>query len=305
MDLKKRIKQIPLHRLVKKVLGFDEIYTIAYRKRNDGIILDSLNREFSIIPYSDKYWYADPIAFTKNGEDYLFVEKFDRKKQKGRIAFSELNDNNICFRTVIEENYHMSFPMVFEWNGDVYMIPETSENKSINIYIAEAFPDKWKCVDVIRTEEKLVDTVIIEKNNMDIVILASEICDGNELFVRYVKYKLKMLDSGKFALEKIEKSDLFNLNDRNAGRIFEYKGESYLPTQNSSEFDYGVSLSYRDKNGNEIKKIEADDIVVDKISKGNIIGVHTYSITDKYEIIDLRYLKYSPICTYAKYLKKR
>ena len=37
-----------------------------------------------------------------------------------------------------------SYPFIFEQDGEIWMIPESGEARSINLYRAEKFPDKWK-----------------------------------------------------------------------------------------------------------------------------------------------------------------
>ena len=38
---------------------------------------------------------------------------------------------------VLEENFHLSYPYVFEESGNVYMIPETSDVGDIRLYKAD------------------------------------------------------------------------------------------------------------------------------------------------------------------------
>ena len=69
-QLKRFLKMDPI-RLLKKICCFEEIYTIGYRNRDGHTLLDSDRLSFDRIPYSDQYWYADPILVTYGGTDYL------------------------------------------------------------------------------------------------------------------------------------------------------------------------------------------------------------------------------------------
>ena len=305
----KRLLTIPKKRLLKKILGYDEIYTVALRKWNENTLPQG-NTEVPFVPikYSRKYWYADPILFSYKGKEYLFVEEFDRNTSKGQLAVAEVLDSpkDMEFRTVISEPYHMSFPMVFEWNEKIFMIPETSENYSINIYQAVDFPYKWKCISCIKTEKKYVDSVVLEKNNRNLTLLTSEVCDGNPLKVRFKKIVID-IDKLKIIIPdiKFNKAQIYNLIDRNAGPIVKIDNHEILSTQESTCIDYGVSLAFRQTTETSaiISKYGIKDIIIDDLEKRNMVGIHTYSKTDKYEVIDVRYLKFSPLLQYRKLLK--
>lgn len=306
----KRILEIPKSRLIKKILGFDEIYTIALRVTNENKLYQG-NREDKFVPikYSEQYWYADPILFEWKGKDYLFVEEFDRTIHRGQIAVAVINKiiESLSFDTIIQEKYHMSFPMVFEWKGNLFMIPETSENRSLNIYVAKDFPFNWELVTSIKTQKMLVDTIVIEKNNNYIDLLSSEICETNSLRVRFQKHRLYFNDLNSLVPDQVfNLGQNFNLSDRNAGPIIKMGEFSIIPTQNSSSIDYGISMMFRrninDKSNNSIT---SKSLNIDKIDKEDIIGIHTYSQTNRYEAIDIRYLKFSPVMQYKKIINSK
>ncbi len=300
----KRLLHLPKFRILKKMIGYDEIYTIALRniKKSDLLVSES-PQTFKCIRYSKDFWYADPISFSRNGKDYLFAEAFDRRLFRGHIVACEITDSlsDISFKTVIKESYHMSFPMVFEWNDAIYMIPETSENKSLNLYRAINFPYDWMLEQSFDIGYGIVDT-IITRSNGKLELLSSKFNSDNPLEVKYQRFIL--YKDSKYHLIPFETYNAhYNLSDRNAGRIFTYKGIPIIPTQESTEYDYGVSVVFK-KNVNDryvtVKRISPSDINIEEISLHNIIGVHTYSKTDKFEIIDLRYLKFSPLTQWRK-----
>ena len=82
------------------------------------------------------YWYADPMLFEKNGKVYLFTEAFDKRIQKGKLAVSYLMDSKEFSKPEIIINlpYHLSYPCVWEEEGSVYMLPETSQDRTLEIW---------------------------------------------------------------------------------------------------------------------------------------------------------------------------
>lgn len=91
---------------------------------------------------------ADPFILYRNGSYYMFFEVLDKTTMKGVISFAHSEDGHSWKygRMVLEESYHLSYPYVFEHEGESYMIPETIEAGKILLYKAKQFPDKWEIV---------------------------------------------------------------------------------------------------------------------------------------------------------------
>jgi len=80
---------------------------------------------------------ADPFLFVHNGELYLFYEE-KRLHTPGVLKMIKTSDLKKWSDpvTVLEESFHLSYPFVFEDNGEVYMIPETSASSEVRLYRA-------------------------------------------------------------------------------------------------------------------------------------------------------------------------
>ena len=88
--------------------------------------------------------YADPFLFERDGKTYLFFEIYSRRS-RGVIAYCELLGAGRYTepKVVLEAAYHLSYPFIFEWNGEVYLIPESQANETIEIYRTVKFPNHW------------------------------------------------------------------------------------------------------------------------------------------------------------------
>ena len=97
---------------------------------------------FRIIHPPKNRFYADPFLFEKNGRHFLFFEDYSYSSRKGVISCLELNDEHGSDQpvTVLERRYHLSYPFVFECDGEIYMLPETGENNCVELYRAPEFP---------------------------------------------------------------------------------------------------------------------------------------------------------------------
>lgn len=307
-----RLRKLPLSRLIKKVLGYDEVYAIAIRKGYPGLLMNDNETPFQIIEGKLGYWYADPVVVKNKDKTYVFAEAYDRKNFRGHIEVIELlNDMTPCkgFTKVLQEPYHMSFPMVFKWNDDFFMIPETSENMSINLYKAIEFPYVWKMEKKFNVDNLYVDTIVISNEPQKITCLTSMISKNNPLMSRYQKFSITHInDEIEISWDKdFNEKQEFSYESRNAGPVFMNNQKKYIPTQTSTRLDYGVEVVYRQFSdidlfdSNYTKKIDYANIK--DIDRKDILGIHTYSTTEKIEVIDVRYNVFSPMYQWRKILR--
>jgi hypothetical protein len=89
---------------------------------------------------------ADPFLLRRAGQWFLFFELYNRGTDRGEIAVATSQD---ALRwsyggVVLAEPFHLSYPNVFEWEGEVYMVPESGQAGQVRLYQARRFPRRWK-----------------------------------------------------------------------------------------------------------------------------------------------------------------
>ncbi len=91
---------------------------------------------------------ADPFMIRAGDGWHMFFEIKNDKSRKGEIGLATSRDGFAWeYREVVlDEPYHLSYPYVFEWEGEYYMIPETLHPACVQLYKATAFPTEWACV---------------------------------------------------------------------------------------------------------------------------------------------------------------
>jgi len=109
---------------------------------------------------------ADPFIVSHDSRLFMFFEILDRSSGKGVIGLATSNDGEAWDydRAVLKENYHLSYPYVFKYNNEFYMIPESSEADKVLLYKAKHFPYKWEVVNELITG-RYVDSSIFRYNN--------------------------------------------------------------------------------------------------------------------------------------------
>lgn len=92
------------------------------------------------------HYFADPFLVEVESRTYLLVEDWDRDRCKGSIAATEIVGGIPGkFRTVLEEDFHLSYPFVVRaGEGGVYMIPEQASSGAVHLYEALEFPWRWR-----------------------------------------------------------------------------------------------------------------------------------------------------------------
>lgn len=123
-----------------------------------------------VTDYGDADYVADPFLHVVDGEWHLFMEVFNRRRTHfGAIAHAVSPDGREWEydQVVLRTDGHLSFPYVFEWDGETYMLPDewaigSDAPAPIRLYRATEFPTEWEPVaDVVSPPERLHDFVVI------------------------------------------------------------------------------------------------------------------------------------------------
>ena len=72
---------------------------------------------------------------------HLFFEVMNQQTRKGEIGLAS-SDNTVQWTyqgIVLSEPFHLSYPYIFKWMGDYYMVPESFQAHSIRLYKAVGF----------------------------------------------------------------------------------------------------------------------------------------------------------------------
>jgi hypothetical protein len=91
---------------------------------------------------------ADPFMTQRDGCWYLFFEAFEAVKRRGSIGLAKSRDLRQWSyqQIVLREPFHLSYPHVFESNGEQYMTVETLDRGCVSLYRADSFPITWSFV---------------------------------------------------------------------------------------------------------------------------------------------------------------
>ncbi|MBY0145909.1 hypothetical protein [Neobacillus niacini] len=262
---------------------FYEQWFLAFKKQNGK------KGNYTIIkPPLDRF-YADPFIIKKDNKTFIFFEEFIYRKGKGDISVLEIDsETNISSEpiTVLDKSYHLSYPFLYEWEDDIYMIPETSGNRTIELYKANKFPYEWELVKVLIDDINAVDATIIHYNNRFWMFTNVFIDGSSSLDELHIFYSDNLF--GEWKPHQMNPVVSNASSARPAGNIFLKEGKLIRPSQDCS-FSYGYSVKF-----NEIVELTEEAYIEELLSEmkpnwlKNNKGTHTYNFNEDYEIIDGR-----------------
>jgi hypothetical protein len=230
------------------------------------------------------YNWADPFFLQKNGTLWLFFEDYIYGEGRAIIRVAPVNRDGTLgeIRTCLDLGYHTSYPYVFEHQGEIFMLPETLSNRTVELYRATSFPYQWRLEKVL-FQGDVTDTspwfdgerwwffTCVEEPKG--IIAQCLLFSADSLTGDWKAHPANPISSDvRFA--------------RNAGAIFSKGGQTFRPTQNCAG-NYGRSMSLR-----EIVAINPDQYVergaldIEPDPAWNYIGLHTYNFSGDVEVID-------------------
>ncbi|KAG2672291.1 hypothetical protein I3760_13G034000 [Carya illinoinensis] len=181
---------------------------------------------------------ADPFLYIKGDTLYLFYETKNSITLQGDIGVAKSTDKGASWQQVgiaLDEDWHLSYPYVFNYLGQIYMMPESSEKGELRLYRALNFPLQWTLEKVIM-KKPLVDSFIIDYNGKHWLFGSDhsgfgaskngqlEIWYSNSPFGPWKPHK-------KNPVHNADKSS----GARNGGRPFFYNGNLYRIGQDCGE----------------------------------------------------------------------
>ncbi len=194
-------------------------YQVGFQKNTWGNLE---YRKSIFIENKEGTFNADPFVIEKDNKSYCFVECFDYSEKKAKINVYELSEKEYTFiGTALEESFHLSFPYIFEFNNDIYMIPESSKNRDIRLYKCNNFPLEWNLEEVLINDIDAADTMILRKDNKWWMMTNEDPLKLNNHNYQMNIYYSDNLLNGKWISHKNNPIIMDSNKARNAGLVFD------------------------------------------------------------------------------------
>ena len=275
-----------LRHYVRGFLGRN--WFIAYRKRRWRQLSERDDYGFTRVHQPRDRFFADPFVIQVLERSYVFFEDYDVAHGRGVISYVEVERDNTTTppSVALSKPYHLSYPFVFEHEREIYLLPETASNRTIELYRAREFPHIWEHYRVLVPDTRAVDSTL----HFDgirwwlftcVTRTRQEAAKDLSLFVA------GSLDA-EFRPHPRNPVVRHSQSVRPAGKLFRDAGRLIRPSQDSTH-TYGGQISLNHialLDEREYSEASVGTVSPDWMSLG--LATHTLNFTDSLEVIDGR-----------------
>jgi hypothetical protein len=253
-----------------------------------GLDKGDLSNYRLLMPPKDRFW-ADPFPIERNGRYYVFFEELIFARGKAHISVMEVDRAGRWSKPVpvLERDYHLSYPFLLEHKGALYMIPETGQNRTVEVYRCVSFPDRWKLEAALLEDLCTADATFHQADGkwwmfVGIYSRGSEFAEGAEEL--HLFHADDLLGRWRPHPANPVKSDVRGA--RPAGRLYE-QGKALLRPAQIGVPLYGSGISI-----NQVTRMTATEYaekeverLLPRLPKG-VLGLHTVNRAGPLTVVD-------------------
>ncbi|GKU91617.1 hypothetical protein SLEP1_g5467 [Rubroshorea leprosula] len=181
---------------------------------------------------------ADPFLYIQGDTFYIFYETKNSFTMQGDIGVAKSTDKGATWQELgiaLDEEWHLSYPYVFNYLGQIYMMPESNEKGELRLYQASNFPLEWKLEKVIM-KKPFVDSFIINHDGEYWLFGSDHSSFGSQ---KNGQLEIWYSSSPLGPWKPHKENPIYNVDQslgaRNGGRPFMYTGNLYRVGQDCGE----------------------------------------------------------------------
>lgn len=267
---------------------------------SDVIQSDRLNIHWMKHDYTDR-WFADPYLLEVTADRIVvLVEEFCYKIRKGRIARLVISRPDFVLqdmKIILELPTHLSFPVIYRKDGDVYVMPENSASGGANIYRYDREKETLEKVHEVG-HLPITDATIVKLNSGEEYIFSTKLPNpnGSEL-------QIYSFDGDKILMEEKAVANVsFPSNiARNAGDAFYVGNQLYRPAQDCNKcYGNGLDIQKVNKQGDSFTFETVTAFHSDNPDYG--LGYHTFNMKNGLIVVDGHRYRFPRMVTLLHYI---
>ena len=242
----------------------------------------------TLVPPLGRFW-ADPHVVEVDGQHNVFFEDASQQTGIGHISvMADMGNGEFTSpRAILRRPYHLSYPFVFKWGETYFLIPESAENRTVELYRCIRFPDQWIFEHNLMEGISAYDATLVEHDGLWWLFANVREREGasswDELCIYCAASPLSR--NWRPHCQNPVVSDVRRA--RPAGGLFVEDGRLIRPSQDSS-LRYGRALHF-----NEVIELNEHDyreVTVGTINpdwNNSVLAVHSYSLAGRLAFIDV------------------
>ena len=236
---------------------------------------------------------ADPFGLWRAEHLFVFAEAYDYRTRLGRIELFQFDRrlNLLDRRSCLSEDWHLSYPFVFEADGEIWMLPEAHRSGRLTLYRASDFPHEWRAECALDLPEQAVDATPLFHQGLWWLFYSPAVQGGTgRLHAAYAQSL-----TGRWSLHPMNPLIEGAIASRPGGTPIVDHERIILPLQDSV-----------DGYGSGIRLLELDRLSIDKVTIGSASalpppvglapfdkGFHTFAAAGGLTLIDVKRIEKS------------
>jgi hypothetical protein len=247
----------------------------------------AIAHRYQLLKADGRRQYADPFAIQHAGRSYIFCEEFPLATGKGVISvFAGQADMSFAqAETVLEEKHHLSYPMIFEDQGRIWMIPESGACGSVILYRCEEFPHRW-AREAILLDGIVASDPTLHKDERGYWLFLTTTERFGSPSDRLSVYHARKLQ-GPWKPCGGQPTAIDPASSRPAGHMFRHGNSLYRPAQDCSRSYGGAVVICKVE---ELTATTYAEVPVSRIAPGPtgpLRGAHTFNRCGRLEVVDV------------------
>lgn len=229
---------------------------------------------------------ADSFCFETNRAKYIVFEDYDYETAKGKISLLKIGfygrPPNI--KPVIEKPFHLAYPFVFKHGENIYLIPETAENGTIELYKWNDANEGFDFQQVLLNVAGVDSSIVYHQGRWWLFCGLKNDLPNEKLHVFYAD---ELTGPYKAHLLNPVKTD--PAGSRPAGQFIVENGVLFRPAQHSVNW-YGEKIDWFKVNVLTPSSFCEEYVgeIVPRKSWDHNKGIHTFSRTSNFSLIDAK-----------------
>ena len=266
-------------------------------KPNSGDIFD-LNNLSQFVTHEGQH-YSHPSVYKHNNTNYIFYVSYIDGKSIIKCCSISKDMEISSSVNVLNLPYNVSSPHLFEHNGEIYMLPEVSNN-GIEIYKASSFPYRWELHRRININTKIHSPTIFHHKDMWFLLGTVQTYQTTDYETEGVQGIGTSADDGLIILyssdfnqwslhPECKNGYVYYPESRNAGKIFNLGGKLIKPIQQTNPIkpESGYSIGFKEI---KITPETYDETLLDNSIlpdwDNNLECTHTFNFNEDFILID-------------------
>lgn len=239
-------------------------------------------------------YLADPFGLVRADALHVFVEAYDYRVKRATLERHEFGRADLRWRgkaTVLDKPFHLSYPQVFEHEGETWMVPESFQAGEVALYRAtDGSLDHWARECALLGGLPVADASLVEHGGrwwMFYTLVGPGARDQRELHVAHAPAL-----TGPWTPLPANPVRVSRDGARPAGRPFIGRdGMLTLPVQDSSTGYGGATRLLRFPvltPERVVIEAGAERLTGDLVSDSHTAGLHTLSGCDGLTLVDVK-----------------